>query len=451
MPRGRNPYECIVRGKTVTARQGQEGRLRPVLQAQHPARGRRGQGQQPRRRRRDAAGARIRRNARRPLRLQLERRRLPEHDRTGKAAPSSARSALDEFPSPESCGGATAPEGLTPEQEHRRRRTTTTTARPGAALLPAQRHQPHRRGHRQGPEPHPAGHGHRHRQDLHRLPDHLAAVEGRRKKRILFLADRNILGRPDQDQRLQAVRPGDDQDHQPHGRQVLRDLPLALPGHHRHRGRAEHLQAVLARLLRPDRHRRVPPGQRRRGLAWREILDYFSSATQIGLTATPKETEDVSNIDYFGEPVYTYSLKQGIEDGFLAPYKVVRIDLDKDLTAGGPKGASSTSTAGDRGPHLQPEGLRPHAGARERTELVAARSPSSSSGHRPLRQDHRLLRDIDHAERMRQALVNAQPDLAAENRKYVMRITGDNDEGKAELDNFIDPESPTRSSPPPRS
>ena len=65
--------------------------------------------------------------------------------------------------------------------------------------------------------------------------------------------------------------------------------------------------------------------------SWREILDYFSSATQVGLTATPKETEDVSNIDYFGEPVYTYSLKQGVEDGFLAPYKVIRIDFDKDI------------------------------------------------------------------------------------------------------------------------
>ena len=65
--------------------------------------------------------------------------------------------------------------------------------------------------------------------------------------------------------------------------------------------------------------------------AWRKVLEYFSSATQIGLTATPKETRDVSNIEYFGEPIYTYSLRQGIADGFLAPYKVVRIGLDKDL------------------------------------------------------------------------------------------------------------------------
>ena len=81
--------------------------------------------------------------------------------------------------------------------------------------------------------------------------------------------------------------------------------------------------------------------------AWREILDYFAAATQIGLTATPKETRYVSNIDYFGDPVYTYSLKQGIEDGFLAPYKVVRIDLDKDLRLAARSRARSTSTASE--------------------------------------------------------------------------------------------------------
>ena len=70
---------------------------------------------------------------------------------------------------------------------------------------------------------------------------------------------------------------------------------------------------------------------------WRKILEYFKSATQIGLTATPKETKDISNIDYFGDPIYTYSLKQGIADGFLAPYKVIRIDLDKDILGWQPK------------------------------------------------------------------------------------------------------------------
>ena len=88
--------------------------------------------------------------------------------------------------------------------------------------------------------------------------------------------------------------------------------------------------------------------------AWRKILEYFSSATQIGLTATPKETKDVSNIEYFGDPIYTYSLKQGIDDGFLAPYKVVRIDLDKDLDGWRPeKGKTDKYGQRDRGPRLQ--------------------------------------------------------------------------------------------------
>ena len=173
---------------------------------------------------------------------------------------------LDQFPTPEElwaryCAG----QGL-----HRRRRKPVATqdyyddgSGKVAALLPAHRHQPHRRCHRPRREPHPAGHGHRHRQDLHRVPDHLAAVEVRRQETHPLPRRPQHPRRPDQDQRLQAVRPGDDQDHQPHGRQVLRDLPLPLSGRHRHRGRAEHLQAVLARLLRPGHRGRVPPRQRR--------------------------------------------------------------------------------------------------------------------------------------------------------------------------------------------
>lgn len=175
--------------------------------------------------------------------------------------------------------------------------------------------------------------------------------------------------------------------------------------------------------------------------AWREILDYFSAGTQIGLTATPRKTKEISNSDYFGEPLYTYSLKQGIEDGFLAPYKVVRVDIDKDL-----------------------EGWRPAAGQRDkygqeiedriynqkdidrtlvfeqRTKLVAQRITQflRESGD-PYAKTIVFCEDIDHAERMRHELVKANFDLVAENRKYVMRITGDEAEGKAELDNFILP------------
>jgi type I restriction enzyme R subunit len=176
--------------------------------------------------------------------------------------------------------------------------------------------------------------------------------------------------------------------------------------------------------------------------AWRKVLEYFSSATQIGLTATPKETRDVSNIEYFGDPLYTYSLKQGIADGFLAPYKVIRIALDRDLEGWRPE-RGKTDKHGhqiedreynandfDRGLVLE-----------QRTELVAARITEFLRATDRYAKTIVFCENIDHAERMRQALVNANPDLAAANSKYVMRITGDNEEGKAQLDNFIDPES----------
>ena len=177
--------------------------------------------------------------------------------------------------------------------------------------------------------------------------------------------------------------------------------------------------------------------------AWREILDYFSSATQIGLTATPKETEYVSNIHYFREPVYFYSLKQGIRDGFLAPYKVVKVHLDVDI-----------------------EGYRPEKGERdkygfeiedrlfnqkdfdrtlvidERTKRVARRITEflRESGDR-FQKTIVFCVDTEHAARMRQAIINENSDLVQESDHYVMRITGDDAEGCAQIGNFIDPES----------
>jgi type I restriction enzyme, R subunit len=174
--------------------------------------------------------------------------------------------------------------------------------------------------------------------------------------------------------------------------------------------------------------------------AWREILDYFSNATQIGLTATPKETKDVSNMAYFGEPIYTYSLKQGIEDGFLAPYKVVRINMDID------------------------EGWRPTSGLRDkygntvedriynlkdydrnlvidgRTEAVAKKITEYLKATDRFAKTIVFCTDIDHANRMRQALINENADLVAKHWNYCVKITGDDDVGKRELDNFTDVE-----------
>ena len=176
--------------------------------------------------------------------------------------------------------------------------------------------------------------------------------------------------------------------------------------------------------------------------AWREILEYFSGAIQLGMTATPKETKYVSNITYFGEPVYTYSLKQGIEDGFLAPYKVVRIDIDKDIYGWTPP----PGMIDDLGQEIEGRTYNQKDMDRililnQRTKLVATRVMQLLNATDPFAKTIIFCEDIDHAERMRAAIVNASGQLAIDNSKYVMRITGDSVEGKAELDNFIDPES----------
>lgn len=177
--------------------------------------------------------------------------------------------------------------------------------------------------------------------------------------------------------------------------------------------------------------------------AWHEILDYFSAATQIGMTATPKETKYVSNIHYFGPPVYTYSLKQGIEDGFLAPYKVVNVHIDVDVEGyRPPKG--KTDLEGEEVPdriYNQRDFDRTLV-IDDRTKLVAQRVTEflKESGDR-YQKTIVFCVDQEHAARMRQALINENPDLFAENRRYVMRITANDREGQDQLGNFIDPEA----------
>jgi type I restriction enzyme R subunit len=174
--------------------------------------------------------------------------------------------------------------------------------------------------------------------------------------------------------------------------------------------------------------------------AWREILDYFSAATQIGLTATPKETHEVSSTDYFGDPVYIYSLKEGIEDGFLAPYKVVRVDIDVDL-----QGWRPTKGQTDKNGELIDDRIYNQKDfdrtmvIDERTELVAKTITDYLKRTNPMDKTIIFCNDIDHAERMRRALVNLNPEQVKKNDKYVMKITGDDDIGKAQLDNFINP------------
>ena len=262
------------------------------------------------------------------------------------------------------------------------------------------------------------------------------------KKRILFLADRNIL--------VDQTRTNDFKPFGPamtkiEKRQANKAYEIYLSLYQAVTGNEE--EKNIYKQFSPDFFDLIVVDECHRGSAaedsaWREILDYFSSATQIGMTATPKETKDVSNIHYFGKPVYTYSLKQGIEDGFLAPYKVVRIDIDKDL-----EGWRPTKGQVDKHGNLIEDRIYNQKDfdrnlvLEARTDLVAQKITEYLGATDPYAKTIVFCEDIDHAERMRQALVNLNPDLVKENRKYVMRITGDEQEGKAELDNFIDPES----------
>ena len=175
---------------------------------------------------------------------------------------------------------------------------------------------------------------------------------------------------------------------------------------------------------------------------WRKILEYYSSATQIGLTATPKEDKEVSNISYFGEPIYTYSLKQGIDDGFLAPYKVIRVNLDKDLVGYRPE-AGKTDVNGniiDTDETYYQADFDKKIIIDERTQVVAKRVTELLKNTNRYNKTIVFCIDIEHAERMRQALVNENSDMMLENPNYIMRITGDNQEGKDQLENFIDVE-----------
>lgn len=176
--------------------------------------------------------------------------------------------------------------------------------------------------------------------------------------------------------------------------------------------------------------------------SWREILSYFDNAVQIGLTATPKETAYVSNMTYFGEPVYSYSLKQGIQDGFLAPYKVVKIDIDKDVDGWTPPPGMKDDLGNEIEQRVYNQAdMDRLLVLNQRTRLVANRVMQLLKATDPFSKTIIFCEDIDHAERMRKAIVNAAGKLAIDNPRYVMRITGDITEGKAELDNFIDPES----------
>ena len=266
--------------------------------------------------------------------------------------------------------------------------------------------------------------------------------KAKKAKRILFLVDRNILV----DQTLVN-------DFKPFGSVMTKIKNRKIdPSYEIYLGLYQALtgpdeEDKIFKSVSPDFFDLIVIDECHRGSAkedsaWREILEYFDNAIQLGLTATPKETEYASNIIYFKEPVYTYTLKQGIQDGFLAPYKVVRIDIDKDIHGWTPPPGMKD----DLGNEIEQREYNQADMDRilvlnKRTKLVAKRVMKLLNATDPYSKTIIFCEDINHAERMRKAIVNAAGKLALENNKYVMRITGDSVEGKAELDNFIDSES----------
>ncbi len=266
--------------------------------------------------------------------------------------------------------------------------------------------------------------------------------KSRKKKRILFLVDRTALAT----QTMQG-------DFRHFGDKMTKvDRHIADPAYEVYIALYQGLtgneeQSKIFKQFSKDFFDLIVVDECHRGSAkensvWREILDYYSAATQIGLTATPKETTDISTQDYFNKPVYTYSLKQGIEDGFLAPYKVLRYILDKDIEW------RPNELIHDQ--HGNPIEDRVYNVSdydrniiiKDRTKLVAKKITEYINDTDPMQKAIIFCVDIDHAERLRQELVNLNTEQVKKNHRFVMRITGDNEEGKKELENFINPESP---------
>lgn len=266
--------------------------------------------------------------------------------------------------------------------------------------------------------------------------------KAKKKKKILFLADRNILV----DQTMtNDFKPFKGVMTKVENRQMDSSYEIYLALYQQLTSNES--QMDVFRQFTPDFFDLIVIDEAHRGgirddSNWRRVLEYFKGATQIGLTATPKETNKVSNIAYFGDPIYTYSLKQGIDDGFLAPYKVVRVGIDKDLEGYRPEKGQLDKfgeTIADR-EYGQADFDR-NLVLEKRTELIAKKITEFLKKTDRFAKTIVFCVDIEHAERMRNALIRENADMVAQNSKYIMQITGDNAEGKAQIENFIDEES----------
>lgn len=267
--------------------------------------------------------------------------------------------------------------------------------------------------------------------------------KSRTKKRILFLVDRSILA--DQPMMNDFKHFGGamtkiEKRNADKAYEIYLALYQGLTGNEEEKNIFKQFSPDFFDLIVVDECHR---GGAKENGAWREVLEYYSSATQIGMTATPKETADISTQTYFGEPTYTYSLKQGIDDGFLAPYKVIRVTLDRDVDGYRPEEGERDKYGKEipdkvyTAKHFDRELV-----IDERTNVVASKITEFLKGTDRMQKAIIFCVDIDHAERMRQALVNENADLVHEHLNYVVRITGDSEDGVKQLDKFIDPEQP---------
>ena len=267
-------------------------------------------------------------------------------------------------------------------------------------------------------------------------------MESKKEKTNFILADRNIL--VDQTM-LQDFSPFGEVMHKITNRQVKKNYEIYLSLYQAVTGNEEWKQIFrqfpsdfFDLIIIDECHR----GSAAEDSAWRVVLEYFSTATHLGLTATPKETKDTSNIHYFGQPIYTYSLKQGIEDGFLAPYKVIRVVTDVDALGYTPeKGKLDKYGSSIEHRQYNTKDFDRNMILTQRTDFVASKVWEYLKNTDPMVKTIVFCDDQPHAERMRQALVRLIPE-AATNRRYVMRMTGDDKEGKSQLSYFIDNDEP---------
>ena len=264
------------------------------------------------------------------------------------------------------------------------------------------------------------------------------------KKKILYLADRNIL--IDQTM-VQDFKPFKKVMTKVQGATIDSAYEVYMALYHQLVSNEEGVEDPFRQVL-PTFFDLIIVDECHRGSAkddsaWRKVLEYFNSATQIGMTATPKAETGANNLDYFGEPIFTYSLLQGIQDGFLAPYRVTNSYISIDLQGFKPDDDEKDLLGRDIAQRLyERKDIGRDIAFTKRREIVAKRITKMLKQIGRMTKTIVFCTDIEEAEAMRSLLVNLNADLCKKDARYIMRITGDDNVGKKQLDNFIDVDQP---------